>query len=308
MPYFLVSALFILLSGACLFAQPQVAFVQALERFKAQQYQAALDPASRALAGDPDNPAVVHLYASVIAAVGRLEDAEKFFRKAASLAPQEAAYSYDLGALLHQERRYVEAVPILQHAVELAPENLPARMMLARSYVFSYNVLKIPNFVDLTTEQLNYILKKDPRFPAAHHHLALVYINTGELPKAVDELNAELKNFPGNAQARLELGETFLKLNENRKALEQLAIVARQAPDVPPVFYALAKAYKSEGQATKAIEAARRCVELAPDSANCHYILGQLYRSSNQQELAKQEFAAFQRLKGSGGEGGQDRP
>jgi tetratricopeptide (TPR) repeat protein len=189
---------------------------------------------------------------------------------------------------------------VLKRAVKLAPENLVARMMLARSYVFSFNQLKLPDFVDLTLEQLNYITKRNPRFPAVHHHLALVYINTGDLGKAQEELNTELRLFPENAQARLELGETLLKLNENHKAIDQLQIAARQAPQVPPIYYALGKAYRADGQAEKAVDALRRCVELDPQFPTCHYLLGQLYRDLNQPEQANEQLDLFRKLKPPG--------
>jgi predicted Zn-dependent protease len=128
-------------------------------------------------------------------------------------------------------------------------------MMLARSYVFSYRELHLTNFVELTLEQLNYIVKKDPKFPGVHHHIALVYINGGEPGKAVEELSTELRYYPANAQARMELGETLLKLNQYHKAVEELVVAARQTPQMASIPFALAKAYKAEGQTGKALEA-----------------------------------------------------
>ncbi len=289
-----------------LFPFPQLAsgqrnlYKEATESYQRKQYDQALSLAGEALQGDGDNPAYLHLYGVILAALGRLGPAEENFRKAVAFAPEQPLYPYELGALLHNQRKYAEAVPVLARAVALAPENLGARMMLARSYVFSYNVLKLPNFVELTLEQLNYIVKKSPGFPAVHHHLALVYINTGELGKAVEELNAELQLFPENAQARLELGETLLSQNENRKAVEQLEVAVKQAPQMPPIYYALGKAYKAEGSAEKALKAVQRCVELAPQFASCHYLLGQLYRELNQTERATEQFDLFKQLKPAG--------
>jgi tetratricopeptide (TPR) repeat protein len=196
-----------------------------------------------------------------------------------------------------KNKQYAEALPLLKQAVELDPENLMARFMLARTYVFSYHELQIPNFVELTLEQLNFIVQKNPRFPAVHHHLGLVYINSGEPAKALEELNTELRYYPENAQARLELGETLIKLNKYQKAEEELRIAAKQAPRMAAIHYALAKAYKAEGQTPNALAAARRCVELAPQFADGHYLLGQLYRDANQPELAKQHFALFRQFK-----------
>lgn len=272
-------------------------YQEALEKYQSKQYQEALPLAEEALREGRNNPACFHLYGSILAALGQFYLAEDNLRKAAALAPDQPAFEYDLGALLHQEKKYVEAVPVLKRAVELDPENLTARMMLARSYVFSYHELQLPNFVDLTLEQLHYIVKNNPRFPGVHHHIALVYINSGEPAKAMAELNTELRYDPANAQARLELGETLLKLNQYHKAGEELQVAANQAPQMPAIQFALAKAYKAEGQTAKALEAARKCVELDPRFADGHYLLGQLYRDSNQTELAKKQFELFRQLK-----------
>ncbi|HYM05877.1 MAG TPA: tetratricopeptide repeat protein [Terriglobales bacterium] len=270
---------------------------EALEKYQSKQYQQALPLAEEALREDKNNPACFHLYGSILAALGQSYLAEDNLRKAVGLAPDQPAFEYSLGALLHQEKKYVEAVPALKRAVELDPENLAARMMLARSYVFSYHELQIPNFVELTLEQLNYIVKRNPRFPGVHHHIALVYINTGEPAKAIEELNTELRYDPANAQARLELGETLLKLNQYHKAAEELLAAAKQAPQAAPIQFALAKAYKADGQTVRALEAARKSVELDPQFADAHYLLGQLYRDTSQPELAGQQFALFRQLK-----------
>jgi tetratricopeptide (TPR) repeat protein len=272
-------------------------YEQARERYQSQQYQAALPLAEKALQGDSENPAKLHLYGQILAATDQFSLAEENLRKAVLLAPDRPAFEYDLGALLHQERKYAEAVPVLKRAIQLDPENLTARMMLARSYVFSYHELQIPNFSDLTLEQLNYIVKRNPRFPRVHHHIALVYINSGQPEKAVPELNIELRYDPANSQARLELGETLLKLNQYHKATEELLLAAKQSPQAPDIQFALAKAYKSEDHTAEALGAARRCVELNPQFANGHYLLGVLYRDSNQPELARHQFEIFQQLK-----------
>ena len=288
----------LLIAPAAVSAQAD-AYQQALEKFKNKQYLEALTAAERAVRQDENNAQRLHLYGLVLAALERFAPAEENLRKAIALAPDEASFQYDLGYLLHQEKKYPEALPVLKRAVELDPENLMARFMLARTYVFSFHELQIPNFVQLTLDQLNYIVKRNPRFPAVHHHLALVYINSGEHAKALEELKTELQFYPRNTQARLELGETLLRLNQSRMAAEQLVIAARQAPQMPAVQYGLAKAYKAEGQTAKALAAAQRCVELNPQFADGHYLLGQLYRDSNQPDLAKEQFELFRRLKGS---------
>jgi tetratricopeptide (TPR) repeat protein len=297
-PRFALVAFLSVIVGS-VFGQRDV-YKEAVDSYQRKEYDRALPLVEQALHADSQNPAYLHLYGLILAATGRLDAAQEYLAKADAIAPGEGTYAYDLGTLLHNERKYAEAVPVLSRAVKLAPDNLVARMLLARSYVFSYNQLKLPNFVDLTLEQLNYIAKKDPRFPAVHHHLALVYINTGDMSKAREELDTELRLFPQNAQARLELGETLLKLNENRKAIDELQIAAKQAPNVPPIYFALGKAYRADRMPAKAVDALRKCVELDPQFPTCHYLLGQLYRELNQPEQANEQFDLFRRLKPAG--------
>ncbi len=295
MPFWFRTLVFFALFGSVLSGQRN-SYKEAVENYRRKQYDQALPLAEQALQTDAGNPAYLYLYGSILASIGKLDSAEEYLKKAVANAPNQPEYAAELGAVLHNEKKYVEAVPALKRAVQLDPENLVARMMLARSYVLTFNQLKLPDFVDLTLEQLNYIEKKNPRFPAVHHHLALVYINTGDFAKAEEELTTEVRLFPENAQARLELGETLLRLNLNQKAIEQLLLAAKQAPQAPPIFFALGKAYRAEGQAAKAAEAVRHCVELDPQFPACHYLLGQLYRGLNQPKQAQEQLELFKQL------------
>lgn len=279
------------------FAGQHSGCTEAVESYRQKQYSQALDLAGKSLQANAENVACLHLYGAILATLGRSAEAEEYLSKAAAKEPDQPIYVSDYGRLLHDEKKYAQAVPVLRHAVELAPDNLTSRMMLARSYVFSFNELKIPNFVELTLEQLNYIVAKDPRFPAVHHHLALVYINTGDLEKAEQELRTETRLSPRNAQVRMELGETLLKRNETKSAIRELEIASKDAPAIASVFFSLGKAYRADGQQEQALAAVERCVQLDPGFPTCHYLLGQIYRDLNQPEKAHQQFDVFQQLK-----------
>ena len=216
-------------------AQQKGAYEEAVEKLQAKEYDQALDLARQAVSEDENNPAYLYLY----------------------------------GSLLHQQRRYVDAVPILTRAVALDPENLTARMMLARSYVFTYNQLKLPNFVDLTLEQLNYIIKKEPRFPAVTSSSGpgvYQYGRTLQSPGRIEDRTRNLsRQCPSQARIGRDASETK---SRNGKAAEQLLIAAKQAPQMPAYLLSLGKAYKADGQTDKAFDAVRRCVDLDPQFAS----------------------------------------
>src|SRR6185503_13549992 len=75
----------------------KTAYEQALEKFRSKHYQQALGPAEEAVRKDGGKAASVHLYGLILAALQRLDGAEENLRKAAALAPNEAAFQYDLG-------------------------------------------------------------------------------------------------------------------------------------------------------------------------------------------------------------------
>src|SRR3977135_2071770 len=92
----------------------QTAYEQDLAKHQSKQSHEALAPAEEAVREDGGKAASVHLYGLILAALQRLDGAEENLRKAAALAPDQAAFQYDLGFLLHQHRKYVEAQRILQ--------------------------------------------------------------------------------------------------------------------------------------------------------------------------------------------------
>ncbi|MEK6765479.1 MAG: tetratricopeptide repeat protein, partial [Planctomycetota bacterium] len=61
-------------------------------------------------------------------------------------------------------------------------------------------------------------------------------------------------------------------------------------------YAALANVYNKTGIHKAAITACKKAIEINPDIANAHYNLGFAYREEGNDELAKQEFALYDKL------------
>ena len=72
----------------------------------------------------PDNHIGYQNLGVVLANLGRNRDAEEALRQALILRPAANVYN-NLGALLMFEKRYADAVPIMEKAAALAPVELP---------------------------------------------------------------------------------------------------------------------------------------------------------------------------------------
>jgi tetratricopeptide (TPR) repeat protein len=278
-------------------SSPQSLYQEALARYRAKEYPAAVAAAGRALEQDSGNAGYHHIYGLSLAAVERFREAEEHLNAAITLKPGEANYHYDFGFVLYQQKKYDQCVPVLKRAVELNGENLMARFLLGRSYVSGHRSLLIGNFSELALEQLMYVAGKNPRFPTIHFHIAQIHSNNGFMDKALRELKSELEYHPSNTQALVALGELLLKTGQAKAALEQLQLAEKAAPNVSLVHYTLAKAYRESDQAEKAIQAARRSLELDPTSPDAHYLLGQLYQETGQADLARQELELFEKYR-----------
>lgn len=274
---------------------PQSLCEQALEHYRTKAYNAAVHAASQGVQKDASDAACQHIYGLSLAAVGSFGEAEQHLNQAITLKPEVGNYHYDLGFVLYQQKKYEASVPVLKRAVELDGENLSARFLLGRCYVSAHRSLLLGNFSKLALEQLNYIARKNPRFPTLHYHIGLIYSNDGAVEKAIQELKLEIQYQPSNAQARVALAELQLKKGELEAAIEQLQLAEKVAPSVSLVHYTLAKAYREQGRLDKAIESAEKSVRLDTTSADAHYLLGQLYRENGQAEQAQRELELFKR-------------
>src|SRR6185436_4577709 len=166
---------------------------QALESYRTKDYAAAVKAASQAVQQDVRDAACQHIYGLSLAAVGRNTEAEDHLNQAISLKPTVGNYHYDLGFVLYQQKKYEASVPVLKRAVELDGENLMARFLLGRTYVSAHRSLLLGNFSKLALVQLNYVVRKNPRFPTLHYHIGLIYSNDGAIEKAIQELKLEIQ-------------------------------------------------------------------------------------------------------------------
>ena len=289
-----IAAVFLLLAPQRS-ASPLALCEQALEHYRAKDYTSAVKTASQGVQRDAGDAACQHIYGLSLATVRRYSEAEQHLTQAITLKPTVANYHYDLGFVLYEQKKYEASVPVLKRAVELDGENLMARFLLGRTYVSAHRSLLLGNFSKLALEQLNYVARKNPRFPTLHYHIGLIYSNDGAIEKAIQELKLEIQYQPSNAQARVALAELQLKKGELDAAMEQLQFAEKAAPSVAQVHYTLAKAYREQGRLDKAIEAAEKSVRLDATSADAHYLLGQLYRENGQVEQAQRELELFKK-------------
>lgn len=292
---------------------------------------------------------------------GRYKDAVPLYRKALELGPPLAGLRYNLGlalfkgdepkeaievfqSLLKSEPsssqmaqqltiligmahyglgEYAEAVPYLKKAAQRDAQNLPLRLALAHSCLWSkqypcvlsvyHEILLLnPNSAEAdmlageaqdamknyfgALEEFRAAVKADPKLPDVHFGLGYILWTQRQYPEAVTQFEAELANNPNHAQAMTYLGDSQMQLTHPELALPLLERARRIDPSLPLTHLDLGILYADAGRKEEALAELKAADTLRPDDVNVHWRLGRLYRSMGKMELAKAEFSRAQNL------------
>lgn len=279
---------------------------QILEKFQQGQFQEASILARRAVERDGSNAVYQELYGMVLAALGKNEEAEKHLRRAVELRPQQSEFHYNLARFLldRQEasglhpfdpraRRLMEdAVTALKRVLLISPDNVEARMSLARSY----NNL---NFSEMALKEYSTVASREPNRSWLNFQMGMLHSNLSNPVKAVAAFRREIALYPDHARARLELAEILLQQGKEVEAKRHLLLSERglEASLRHRAYFLVAKAHRNLGRPEKALTAVRKSIDLCPSFIAPNYLLAQLYREAGQLELAQRTLERVERLR-----------
>ena len=295
----------VLLTMSLLFAQPRLEH-RILEKFQQGQFQEASVLARRAVEQDGSNAVFQELYGMVLAALGKNEEAEKHLRRAVELRPQQSEFHYNLARFLldRQEasglhpfdpraRRLMgDAITALERVLQISPDNVEARMSLARSY----NNL---NYSETALKEYSTVASGDPNRPWLNFQMGMLHSNLSNPVKAVAAFRRELVLYPDHARARLELAEILLHQGKVEEGKGHLLRAEPRLEDTLKhrVYFLLAKAHRNLGHAQDALAAVHRSIDLCPSFIAPNYLLAQLYREAGQLDLARRTLEGVERLR-----------
>lgn len=100
-----------------------------------KRYEEAFKCYDEALSRTPDNPVTLNNYAYSLAQANmRLEEAEAMANRALAAEPNNPIYLDTLGWIYYRQGRYVQAVQVLEQAVQDAPQEPELRYHLGMAY------------------------------------------------------------------------------------------------------------------------------------------------------------------------------
>ena len=286
-----------------------------------QRYKQAIPLYRKALALDPRMPALRMNYGLALFKAGELKDALSIFEGLLKQQPPSSPEAQRLKTLIGMShyglKQYAAAVPYLKQATASEPQNLPFRLLLAHSCLWSKQyqcVLDVyREILNLNAEsaeadmlagealdemqdhsgaieQFRAAVKANPKEPNVHFGLGYLLWTQGQYDGAASEFQAELDNVPNNAQAIAYLADSQIKLNHPEIARPLLEKAIRLSPEMELAHLDLGIVEADAGKNDAAVRELKLAIELAPNDIKAHYRLARLYQTMGRKQEASAEF------------------
>jgi tetratricopeptide (TPR) repeat protein len=222
-----------------------------LTQMEQGRYESALEYYGRAREFEPDYPTLEINLAIANGALRRDAEAERHFRRAIELAPDEADSYYYLGRWEHETGRLPEAVGTLKEAIARNPAHIDARDLLLECYAaqgdypdlqaLAGDTLRIAPADSTATRFLSVAAQAG----AANHVSSTAVQQTPESLLTVSLKDYQTGDYPGCLQAA-------------QQAL-------RLRPQYAEAFNNISAAYAAMGRWDEAMEAAREALRIKPN-------------------------------------------
>ncbi len=158
--------------------------------------------------------------------LGDLPTAERLLLRAASLAPHSLQVICDLGALRLAQRRYREAVKLLEEVLRHEPDHADALNHCAIAWTEM-------GHLERTAPMFERLTRLRPGSAGAYRQLGDVQHKLGRQEEAMASLQRAVELDPDDRHSRLALGDIHESLGRSREARAQYLSVLRRHADSP---------------------------------------------------------------------------
>ena len=199
------------------------------------------------------------LLADAYRAQGRLDSAVQIYRELEKAYPQNPQAPLLLGTAFLQQKKNTEARMEFDHALELAPDYLPALEQ-------AVNLDLMEKQYAAAQQRVQQQAGQNPKAAALQLLLAKVLVARGDTNQAESALLKAIELQPDSQLAYLMLAQLYTAANQNQKALADLqAALAKNPKDVAALML-MGITYDSEKDYKDARDAYEKLLAIAPNN------------------------------------------
>ena len=216
-------------------------------------FAGALDNFQRALVFTPDYPALEINLGVANGSLRRDEEAERHYRRAVSLAPNDVQTHFHYARWLNDRARTTEALPHLKTALILNPIDLESRHLLMQIYQDQRNW---PALRAMAEETLRLV----PGDPTASRYLLTTNSSLAQTPSAPSSTNAS-----PTPEDLLDLSDQLYQSSRYAESIDFARKALTLRPGYAEAYNNMAAAHASLKEWSEAIRDAREAIRLKPD-------------------------------------------
>jgi tetratricopeptide (TPR) repeat protein len=248
---------------------------------------------------------------------GAIGTFETLLRSEPKSSPEALRLTTLIGLAHYGVGEYAAAIHYLKKATAADPQNLPFRLTLAQSCLWSKQyqcVLDVYHEIvtlnadsaeaDMlagealdemkdkpgAAQQFRAAVKADPKLPEVHFGLGYLLWGLLQFDEAAKEFQAELDNNPNDAQALTYLADCDIQLGHPEAAPPLLEKAVHIDPRIELAHLDSGILYGDAGRREDALRELKMAEKLNPDDQNVHWRLGRFYKAMGRNEEAKVEF------------------
>jgi tetratricopeptide (TPR) repeat protein len=211
---------------------------------------------------------------------GRIKKAIELTACLERLEPEKISHKQDLARLYTQAERWEDAFTFLQ---DLAKSESPPRVEdLER---FAEAALRTDH-VDMAMSICQNLIKREPHNRKALILLGEVYMQKGDVLKAIQHMEAVVEMIPGEPDGWLTLAWLWHENDQTDRSLETLMKGVETSPGQPKLLRALGKAHLIAGAYHEALEPLIKAHKVEPDHPQGKLDLAQTYFQLGQPQKA----------------------
>jgi tetratricopeptide (TPR) repeat protein len=286
-----------------------------------EHYSDAIRYYRRAAALNPSMPGLELNLGLALFKAGELKQAahvfEPLYRKAAADSEEAQRLRLLLGMSYYGAAEYGAAVPYLRDAVGRDAQNLPYRLVLAHSCLWSkqyqcvldvYHQILTLNAESAEADmlageaydemldhadaiqQFRNAVKADPREPGVHFGLGYLLWCQSQFDEAAQQFQLETENAPNDAASVAYWADSEVRLEhpDVARPLLQKALQLNSRQELPWLDLGIVDA--TAGHNEDALREFKTAVRLAPGDVQPHWRLARLYQSMGNKVAANAEF------------------
>lgn len=217
------------------------------------------------------------------------EKALAYLIKAKRQKPDDARILFEFGKACLELDLFEDAVPALQRAANLQPNNDSYAYVLASAHVSKKEY-------EVAGKIFDRLLQKHPRDSVLNYAMGSLLFLEVELDQAATYLHKSVELNPDQSAAYYYLALIAEGKGKDAEAVASLRDVLRRDPDYGPAYEAMGRMLLKEQKYPEAKQALEKAVILNPSSVKAHYQLGILLGRMGKQEQANKELEIVNEL------------